>query len=93
MVTLPGRDPINITYGSFSELNITDDQGSGITTTLTNFMEGIDIESTITLTYLRNVSYDGAEIECRYGDYFDVQAVYSSKYYTCFATMFHIINC
>ena len=64
-VTLPGMMPVNITYDNTSIPNTVNTVlGNNITTTLTNFTVDLYIESTIMFTVLRDVTMNGAVLEC-----------------------------
>ena len=78
-VTIPGLESFNITYDTFSPINIEEGVGSSnsssavnieerigmsITTTLNNFMADEFIESTIVFTVLNDVTLNGTGLEC-----------------------------
>ena len=74
-VTIPGRMPISIRYDNTSNLNIMDDLGLNITSTLTVYSSENELnhkneylESVIVLTVLKNVSMSETLVNCAIAD-------------------------
>ena len=63
-ISYPGLNPVTITYGSNSPLNIREKSMMGISSILTRYTRNLYMESLVMLTVLRNISMNEIQVSC-----------------------------
>lgn len=69
-VSYPSLEPVIITYGSNTPLNIRENFSMSISSILTNYTRNLYMESSITLTVLPDIPMNEIEVSCAVSNIF-----------------------